>query len=169
MVASKCYLNHFISEKYKTLHPFKVHFLQNSSQVDCTLLPATVKGLETVLEAILWKPLQLFCHILNDVNSITKELSLKFWFQQRKQAKVNWTRSGEYVGCSKILILFFAKKSLTETDRCAGALSWRTNRLLVRHFSEHFLLTTSLRCRRMSMCISLFTIVISVNYICEFL
>jgi hypothetical protein len=37
-----------------------------------TLLPATVKVLETFLEAILWKPFQLFHCILNDVSSIIK-------------------------------------------------------------------------------------------------
>ena len=30
MVASKYFLNHFISEKYKTVQSVKLHFLQNS-------------------------------------------------------------------------------------------------------------------------------------------
>jgi hypothetical protein len=63
----------------------------------------------------------------------------------------------------------FAKKSLTQTDRCDGALSWRRNQLLVLRFSGRFLLTASLRGRRVSIYISLFTIVISLNYTSEFL
>jgi hypothetical protein len=37
-----------------------------------TLLPATVKLLETFLEASLWNPFQLFRRIHNYVSSITK-------------------------------------------------------------------------------------------------
>jgi hypothetical protein len=55
--------------------------------------------------------------------------------------------------------LFFVKKSLTKTDRCAGALSWKRNQLLVLHFSGNFFLTVSLRRRRKAMYISLFTVV----------
>ena len=33
MVASECSLNHFISEKYKTVQSFTLHFLQNSPLV----------------------------------------------------------------------------------------------------------------------------------------
>ena len=47
--------------------------------------------------------------------------------------------------CSSVVTLFFSKKSLTKTDRCAGALSRRRNQLLVLHFSGHFLLTSSVR------------------------
>jgi hypothetical protein len=54
--------------------------------------------------------------------------------------------------------LFFAKKFLTNTDRCAGALSRWRNQLLVFHFSGRFLLTSSIRRRRTSMSISLFTV-----------
>jgi len=48
-----------------------------------------------------------------------------------------------------------------KTDRCAGALSWRRNELLVLHFSGRFLLPTSLRRRRMLMYSYLFTVIIS--------
>jgi hypothetical protein len=47
--------------------------------------------------------------------------------------------------------LLFSKKSLTKIDRCAGALSWRSNQLLVLHFSGRFLLTAPLKPRRMPM------------------
>ena len=33
LVTSKCFRNHIISEKYKTVKSFKLHFLQNSSIV----------------------------------------------------------------------------------------------------------------------------------------
>jgi hypothetical protein len=49
------------------------------------------------------------------------------------------------------------KKSLTKTGRCAAALSRRRNQLLlVLHFSERFLMTASLRGRRMPNYIYLF-------------
>jgi len=51
VVASKCSWNNFISDKHKTVQSFKLRLLQNS-----TLVPATVKVLETFLLAILWKP-----------------------------------------------------------------------------------------------------------------
>ena len=41
-----------------------------------TIISAAVKVLETFLEAILWKPFQLFRHIPTDVSSITKAMSL---------------------------------------------------------------------------------------------
>jgi len=49
--------------------------------------------------------------------------------------------SQERWGCSSDVTLFFANKSFTKTDRCAGAL-------LVLQFSARFLLTASLRRRR---------------------
>jgi hypothetical protein len=64
-------------------------------------------------------------------------------------------RSGENGGCSSVVTLSFGKISLTETDRCAGALSSRRNQLCFLHFSGRFLLTASLRQRRMSMYSSL--------------
>jgi len=64
--------------------------------------------------------------------------------------------------------MFSAKISLTKTDRCAGALLWRRNQLLVLHFSERFLLTAVLRqqthlCDRNFPCAA-----IPVNYTGEF-
>jgi len=53
-------------------------------------LPVTVKLLETFLEAILWKPFQLFRHIHNSVNSINQALSNRRWFHSRKQVTITW-------------------------------------------------------------------------------
>jgi len=39
---------------------------------------------------------------------------------------------------SSIVTLFFTKKPLTKTDRCAGALSWRRSKQLVSHYSGAF-------------------------------
>ena len=58
-----------------------------------------------------------------------------------------------------------AKKSLTKSDRCAGALSSRKNQLLVLHFSRPFHLPAPLRRRKMSVYIPLFTLAIPVNYL----
>jgi len=154
LVDSKCSQNRILSEKYKTvqlakLHPFKVIPLCNY-----TLLPETVKLLEQFVETILWNPFQLFHRILSYVSSITKATSLRCWFNSREQVKAGGDMSGEYGECCSVVTFSFAKKSLTKTGRCAGALSWRRNQLLVVLFSGRFLLTAFLRRRRMSIHIS---------------
>jgi len=65
------------------------YHLSYSSLCKYTLLPATVKVLETFLNTILWKPFQLFCHILNGVSSITKVLSHQCRFQSWEQVKIS--------------------------------------------------------------------------------
>jgi len=56
VVASKCSWNHFISQKYQTAKQYN-HLSYISFKIvplcNYTLLPATVKVLETFLEAIL--------------------------------------------------------------------------------------------------------------------
>jgi len=110
------------------------------------LLPVTVKVLKTFLEAILWKTFQLLRRILSDVNSrkIAPSMLLSV-----EWAGNNQLESG-FVGYSSVVTLFFARKSLTKTDRCAGALSWRRNQLFVLSFYRHFFLTVSLRRRTVS-------------------
>jgi len=68
-----------------------------------------------------------------DVRCITKAWSLQYSFQCREQVNIGWSQVRE--SCS-VVTLFFAKKSLTETDRCAGALLWRRNQLLVFRFRD---------------------------------
>ena len=43
-------------------------------------------------------------------------------FSLGNRQKSAGARSAEYRGCSSVVILLFDKKSLTKTDRCAGAL-----------------------------------------------
>jgi hypothetical protein len=57
---------------------------------DYRLLPATIKVLETFLEAILPKPFQLFRRILSDVISVTISPSIQCWFQSKVQVKISW-------------------------------------------------------------------------------
>jgi hypothetical protein len=159
---SKCSLNHFLfpSEEYNRVQSlsyisFKVFLLCNY-----TLFLATVKVFETFLVAILWQPFQLFGSILNDVSSITKGPISSVDFCRKNRQKWAGASSEGYGGCSSVVTLFFAKKSLTKTDRCAGALPWTRNQLLVLHFPGRSLLTASLRRRRVSMWISLFTVAI---------
>jgi len=57
MVASKCSWNHFISEKYKIVQYSMYSSFKIVPMCNYTLLPETVKFLETSLEFILWKPL----------------------------------------------------------------------------------------------------------------
>ena len=82
-----------------------------------------------------------------------------------KSAGASW---GEYVTCSSVFTLFCAKNSLTKTDRCAGALFWRRKQLFVLHLSGRLLMIASLRRRKMSLYINLFTVTIPVNYTNEF-
>ena len=111
-----------------------------------TLLPATVKVLETFLKAVLWKPFQLFRRILN-ISSITKEPSHQWWFQMRQQIKASW-RQVRIMGDVPVLShCSLLKKYLTITGRCAGALLRRRYQIL----DLQFLLTESLRRRKMSM------------------
>jgi len=76
-------------------------------------------------------------------------------------------RSGECGRCSSDVPLFFANKFFTKIDRFSGALSWRRTEQLVLSCSGRFLLPASLRRRRMSIDISLFTVKIPVNYTSE--
>ena len=73
-------------------------------------------------------------------------------------------RPEDHCGCSSVVTLLFAKKSLTKTNRCAGALSWRRNQLFVLHFSGRLLLTASLIRQRKSMYSYFFTVAIPENY-----
>jgi len=57
-----------------------------------TLLLATVKVLETILEAVLWEPFQSLRRIPNGVSSITKVRSLQCWFHSRAQLKISWSQ-----------------------------------------------------------------------------
>jgi len=53
VVASKCSQNHFISEQYKTVNYLSYISFKIAPVCNYKLLPATVKLLETCLEAIL--------------------------------------------------------------------------------------------------------------------
>jgi len=75
MVASKYFWNYFVSEKYSHLCYISFVIVPLCSY---TFLPVTVKVLETLLEASLGKPFQLFCCILNDVSSIINVLSIQW-------------------------------------------------------------------------------------------
>ena len=97
---------------------------------NCALLPPTVVVLETFLEAILWAPFQLFRRILNDVICIKKRRPFDADFLLGK-GKNRLVLGWEHGNCSSVVTLFFAKKSLTKADRCAGALSWRGNQLFI--------------------------------------
>jgi len=87
----------------------------------------------------MWKPFQVFRRILNDFSSITNFRPFNADFGRWNRYKSIPARSGEYSIRSCVVILFFAKKAITKTDRCAGTLSWRRNQLLVFYFSGRFL------------------------------
>jgi hypothetical protein len=164
MVASKCFRNHFMSKKYKTV----LHFLQNSrlmplytSDSDCKDV-GNIPGRHFVTAFSALRSHSLWCQ-LHYISAGTSTLISVEGTGKNQLEQVRRVR-----GCPIVVIVFFAKKSLTKTDRCVGALSWRRNQMLVSHFSGRFLLTASQRRRRMSKYISLFTVAIPVNYTSEF-
>jgi hypothetical protein len=130
---------------------WKLYCLHNSPPCNYTLLPATVKLLKAFLEAILWKPFQLSLRILDDVSSTTIAPYLQYWFQSSERAKLSWIQVRRVEVYSIVVTLYYAKRSFTKTSRCVRALSWRRNQLSVFHLSGRFLLTASLRRRKMSM------------------
>jgi hypothetical protein len=122
VVATKCSPDHIISEKYKTVPSFKLYFLLKVPLCNYTILTATIQVLETILEAILGKPFQLFRRIVNDVGNITKAPPFSAGFSQGNRYTLAAARSGKYGRYFSVVNLFFAKKSLTKTNRCVGAL-----------------------------------------------
>jgi hypothetical protein len=125
----------------------------------CTLL--TVKLLETFLEAILWRAFYFFLRILNDASSIRK-----CWFQSKEQIEISWRQMS--LGDAAVL----SHCSLVRnpwpkpTGVLEHCLEGDTNCWFSIFWS--FLLTASLRRRRMSVYISLFTVAVTVNYTSEF-
>jgi hypothetical protein len=75
----------FPPEEYKTIQSLSYISFKVFPLCNYTLLPATVKVLETFLAAILWKPFQFFGSILNDVSSITKGPFFSGDFCRRKR------------------------------------------------------------------------------------
>jgi hypothetical protein len=103
VVDSKCSPNHFISVKYKTVLYLRYVSCTMVPLWNNTLMPVTIKLLETFLETIFLKPFQLFRRILNDVCGITKVPSLQWWFQSREQEKNQLQPSQESMGDAPVL------------------------------------------------------------------
>ena len=123
VVATKYSWIHFISEKHKPAQPFKLLSLKNSPLVQLYISASDSKGLKTFLEANLQKTCQVCRRIRNVVSSTTKQLSFQCRFQCKEKVKISWIQVRRARGCCSVVTLFCAKKSLTETDRCAGAFS----------------------------------------------
>ena len=124
VLASKCSRNHFISEKYKTVQLYKLHFIQNIPLCNYTFLPATVKVWETFLETISWKPFRLFRRICNGVSSITKVPSLHCCFQSREQVKISWSQPNVSVLSYCSLLRNRRPKPTSVLEHCR---EWKTN------------------------------------------
>ena len=166
----KMFQESFISENYKTVQSFKLHCLQNSPLVQQYTSASDCKDAGNI-------PGSHF------VKSFAALLLHSQWCMQHHTSaipsmliSVDGTDKNELQSCQEstghapgTVTLFFAKKFLTKTDWCAGALSWRRNQMLVPHILGCFLLNASLRRRKVSMYISLFTIRNAVNYTSKFL
>ena len=136
--------------------------LKTAPLCNYALLSATVKVSETFLEARWWKPFQLFRRI-NDVSSITKSaapsmlISVQAGKNQLKSAQESTGYAPVLSHCS--LLRNLLPKLTGVLEHCSEG---ETNLWL--YLSGSFLLTASLTLQRMSMYISLFTVVISLNY-----
>ena len=106
VVASKCSWHNFISDQCKTVQLFRLLYFRIVSLCDFTLMPATVKVLETFTEAILLKPFQLFRCIRNDFSSITKKPVLHCWFQSKEQVRISWCQARILWGMLKCCLIF---------------------------------------------------------------
>jgi hypothetical protein len=85
-----------------------------------TFLSATLRVLETFLEAILWKPFHSpFAFLIRPITSQSAVLSVLISVQGT--VKTAEAKSGECGRCCSVVTLLFVKKSLNKTDRCAGA------------------------------------------------
>jgi hypothetical protein len=161
VVASNYSWNHCISEKYKRIHLFKIYFLQSSPFVKLYTV-GNIPG------DILWKPFQLFHRILNYVSNITKVPSLQCLFQSREEVEISWSQARRVwrtLQCCNIVLCYEVRD---QNRPACWTLSWRRNRLLVLRFSECLLLIAPLMRRMISIYISLFTVVIPVDYNSEF-
>jgi len=134
-----------------------------------TILSATLKVLETSLEAILWKTFQLFRHIPTDISNITKAMPLLMPISIEGTGHNQVQPGQESEGDVPVMSQCSLFKILHKTDRCVGALFWRRNQLLILHVSGHFLLTPSLMRRRMPMYISLLILPIPLQFTNYFL
>jgi len=117
VVASKHSLIPFFQRNGKECHHLSCFSFKIVPFCNYTFLRRTVNVLESFLEAVLWKPFPLFRRIFDCVSSITRTQSLQCCFQSREQVKISWSQVGEYGGCLSVVTLFFAEKSLANSDR----------------------------------------------------
>ena len=162
--------------------PGIILFLRNTKEynhIDCisfkilhfcnyTFLPTTVKVLETFLEGILWKPFQLFRRILNNAIASQKRRPFKADFSRGQKQKLAGARLRACLGYS---MLSHCPLSRNPRPKPTGVLDHCREveaNCLLSIFSGRFLLTASLKRRRMSVYICLFTVASPVNNASEF-
>jgi len=116
---------------------------------NCILLPVTVKLLEVLLEAVLWKPTQPFHCLLNYVSSITKMPSIQCWFLREVEP------GEKLLQCCQIVIF---EEILKQNP--PGVLEHCSEGEMNCSFLGCIVLTPSLRWQRMLTYIPLFTFII---------
>jgi hypothetical protein len=134
LVASKCSRSPFVCEKYKTVKSFKLHFVQNSSLVQLCTSASDCKGIWNMpgghfVKALSAIPSHSYWFLWHRTSALPSVL-----IQSREQVNISCSEARRVWKCFSVFTLFSAKKSLTTTDQCAGALSWRRNQLLDLHF-----------------------------------
>ena len=124
VVASKCSQNHFISENYKTVQSFKLHCLQNSPLLQQYTFASECKGAGNIPGSHFVKAFAaLLLHSQRCRQHHTSTIA-SMLISVEGRDKIELQSGQESMGHAPgTVTLFFAKKFLTKTDWCAGALS----------------------------------------------
>jgi hypothetical protein len=150
MVASKCPQDRFLSEKYRTVRPLQQLFHQNSPLVQLYASASNCKSVGNIPGSHFLKPFQLFRCILNDVSSITKPSSLQYWFQSWEQVKSSCRQVRRVWGMFQCCFIVLCWESLDQNRPVCWSIDTKEKSNVSSPFSMRFLLTASLRRRRIS-------------------
>jgi hypothetical protein len=144
--------------------------LKIASLCNYMFLSATLKVLETFKETIFWKPFQLFRCILSNVSSVTKAPSIHCWYQSTEQVKISWCQARSIKDAPVLSHCSFLRNTWPQpTGVLEHCQEGEINCWVF--FFRVFLLTASVRRRRMSMYVFYSQVLyqrISVNYASEF-
>jgi len=130
VVTSKCCQNHFISEKYRIVQSFKLRYLQNISLVQLYNFASDCWFVGNIPGSHFVQAFSVLPSYFYDVSNITKASFFQCSFHSREHIKFRWSQVSRVRGMLQYCHnFFFPAKSLTKTNRCTGALSWRRNSL----------------------------------------
>jgi hypothetical protein len=98
----------------------------------------------------LWKPFQLFRRILNNASIITIEPSLQCWFHSREQVKISYRQARSVWGRFQCCYIVICSEIFDQNRPVCWSIAVKEKSNVSLPFSKPFLLTASLRRRRIS-------------------